>query len=100
MTMARTQTMVQLTDDLVDLLDQEAARRGASRSAVIRDILESALAEHREAELGRRIAEGYRRIPPGTPDEWGSLDDMSDHATADLLARLDREEAEAGLEPW
>jgi Ribbon-helix-helix protein, copG family len=33
--MGRVQTIVQLTDELVELLDREAARRGVSRSALI-----------------------------------------------------------------
>jgi len=70
--MARVQTMVQLSDDLVRMLDGEAARRGLSRSAVIREVLEESLADERAAEIGRRIAEGYRRIPPATPDEWAT----------------------------
>jgi hypothetical protein len=71
-----------------------------SRSALVRSLLEAALAESREADLGRRIVEGYRRIPPGTPDEWGSPAGAGDVATRELLARLEREEADLGLDPW
>jgi len=92
--------MVQLTDDLVSVLDREAARRGVSRSALIRELLEAALADAREADLGWRIVDGYRRIPPATPDEWGSPEAAGDGATRDLVARLDREEADAGLGEW
>lgn len=98
--MPRTQTMVQLTDSLVELLDREAARRGISRSALIRDLLEEALRDEREAELSRRIVEGYTRIPPGLPDEWGHPADEADAATGDLLLRLDGEERDAGLRRW
>lgn len=98
--MARTQTMVQLTDDLVAALSAEAHRRGLSRSALIRRVLEEFLAGQAEASIGSQIAEGYRRIPPATPDQWGDLSQMTDQATADLLVRLDAEERAAGLDPW
>ena len=28
----------------------------------------------REAAIDRAIVEGYTRIPPGTPDEWGDVE--------------------------
>lgn len=92
--------MVQLTDGLVAALSQEAERRGMSRSALIRQVLEQFLDREGEAAVGCRIAEGYRRIPPATPDEWGGLADVTDRSTADLLARLDAEEKAAGIGPW
>lgn len=92
--------MVQLSQELIDLLDREAARRGVSRSALIRGVLEESLADEREATVGRRIAEGYKRIPPATPDAWGDLAAMTDGATRDLLHRLDAEERESGEAPW
>jgi predicted transcriptional regulator len=98
--MVRVQTMVQLSDELVARLDTEAARRGTSRSGLIREILEEALAQDREAWIGRRIVEGYTRLPPGVPDDWGSLEALSDAATYDALRRLDSEEQRAGLAPW
>jgi predicted transcriptional regulator len=98
--MARTQTMVQLTDDLVAALSQEAERRGMTRSALIRAVLQDYLDDQAEASIGHQIAEGYRRLPPATPDEWGDLSAMVDQATADLLVRLDAEERSAGLDAW
>ncbi len=92
--------MVQLNDDLVAVLDAEAARRRLSRSALIRELLEAALHDERERRIGQRIVEGYQRIPPGTPDEWGDLEAATDGARRDLLARLDAEERAAGLESW
>jgi predicted transcriptional regulator len=68
--MGRVQTMVQLTDELVERLDREAARRGVSRSALIRSALEEFLRHDHEA------------------------------ASADLLWRLDAEERRQGREPW
>lgn len=92
--------MVQLADDLVARLDEEAASRSMSRSALIREILGRHLDEHSKASVGRRIAEGYKRIPSVTPDAWGNLVGLSDQATADLLIRLDAEEHAGGAPPW
>lgn len=90
--------MVQLTDRLLRLLDRHAVRRGISRSALIRTALEEFL--RREEAVGREIVEGYKRIPPKTPDEWGDLAQVTDQATADALHRLDAEERAEGHEPW
>jgi predicted DNA-binding protein len=98
--MARTQTMVQLTHELLSELDAEAAERGVSRSAVIREAIEAHLAEHRDDAIGRAIVEGYRRIPAGTPDEWGDLEHMADVAGRETAQRLDEEERAAGFDPW
>ncbi len=98
--MARVQTIVQLSTDLLQLLDQEAARRGVSRSALVRKALEDFLRDEREAAISRQIVEGYTRIPPGTPDEWGDLEVVAEQATVDLLRRLDSEERRQGHEPW
>ncbi len=100
MAMPRIQTMVQLTDTLVGLLDQEAGRRGISRSALVRDLLEESLCDQQEAEIDRQIVEGYTRVPPATPDEWGDLTRDSDAGLSDLFARLDAEERDAGFGPW
>lgn len=89
--------MVQLTDELVSLLDAEADRRGVSRSALIREVLDRYLKEGREAEVGRRIVEGYRRFPQAALDEWGNLGALADRSTAETLKRLDTEEREAGI---
>lgn len=98
--MARTQTMVQLSDELVDAVSKEAERQGVSRSALIRRALQDYLDARAEASIGRQIAEGYARIPAATPDEWGDLARLTDQATVDLLTRLDEEERAAGLDPW
>jgi Ribbon-helix-helix protein, copG family len=92
--------MVQLTDELLGDLDSEAAERGVSRSAVIREALETHLAERRDDAIGRAIAEGYRRFPPGTPDGWADLELMADIAGHETSQRLDAEERAAGFEPW
>ena len=92
--------MVQLADDLVARLDEEARGRGLSRSALIREVLGDYLDDRARVCVGRRIAAGYQRIPPATPDEWGDVGALTDQGTVDLLTRLDAEERGAGTEPW
>jgi len=92
--------MVQLSDDLVTALAEEAARRGLSRSALIRQVLQDYLDAEVAGSIGRRIADGYRRIPPLVPDGWGDLGLAAEVATGDLLARLDAEEEAGGHRPW
>jgi hypothetical protein len=98
--MTRTQTLVQPTDDLLRLLDEEAGERGISRSALIREVLTEHLTGRHAAEISQRIVEGYERIPPARPDAWGDLGTTTDQATVDLLQRLDEEERRQGREPW
>jgi metal-responsive CopG/Arc/MetJ family transcriptional regulator len=64
---ARTQTLVQLTEALLRRLDERAAREGRSRSALIRDAIEVYLHDEEKARIDREIIEGYERIP--TTDE-------------------------------
>ncbi len=92
--------MVQLSDELLDSLDRTAASRGASRSALIRELLWEGLKDDRERAIGEQIAEGYRRIPQGATDEWGDLSESARAATSRVLERLDAEERAAGFEPW
>lgn len=92
--------MVQLSDELVAALDDEAARQGRSRSALIRDLLTEALAGTADRAVGQAIVAGYRRIPQGTPDEWGDPDAAGEVSTRETLQRLDAEEAAAGFDPW
>jgi predicted transcriptional regulator len=98
--MARTQTMVQLSDSLVAALDAEAIRRGSSRSALIRELLADGLRRAGADTVGERIADGYRRIPQGHPDAWGDGLVVADVAGEELLQRLDAEERAAGHDPW
>jgi metal-responsive CopG/Arc/MetJ family transcriptional regulator len=65
----RRETLVQLADDLVELLDRRARELGTSRSALIRIALEQFLADARREGIDRRIVEGYTKHPPG--DIWG-----------------------------
>ena len=68
--MSRRQTLVQLSDELLAVLDERAARTGRSRSDLIRAAIERDLAEEREAAIDRAIVEGYTRIPPPDHDPW------------------------------
>lgn len=101
--MARTQTMVQLSDRLLGLLDHLAARRGVSRSQLVRDAVEAYLAEDAETEIDRQIVEGYSRMPQGGEfevDDWGDLGKLVDFMAIATFRSLAAEEEEAGLEPW
>lgn len=84
-TIARRQTLVQLSEELLELLDREAARRNVSRSALIREAIEQHLDAERRAEIGRQIVEGYRRVPQTDEElEW------ADWQTAEMIRQ----------EPW
>jgi metal-responsive CopG/Arc/MetJ family transcriptional regulator len=61
--MARTQTLVQLSDELISQLDARAAREDRSRSELIREAVAGYLAVDREAEIDRRIVEAYTSQP-------------------------------------
>ena len=69
MVMARTQTLVQLTDELLDRLDRYRRRAGRSRSDVVREAIERYLAADRDAEIDRQIVDAYCRQP--AQDVWG-----------------------------
>jgi predicted transcriptional regulator len=79
--MARTQTLVQLSDDLLAQLDARAAREGRSRSDLIREAIAAYLVTDREAEIDRAIVEGYTRKPQ-TVDELA----LADLGTRTMLA--------------
>ena len=68
MAMARTQTLVQLSDELVERLDAYRAREGRSRSDVVREAIDRYLTADREAEIDRLLVEAYTRQPP--EDVW------------------------------
>ncbi|MDP3984952.1 MAG: ribbon-helix-helix protein, CopG family [Acidimicrobiia bacterium] len=82
--MSRSQTLVQLSDELLSLLDQRAAATGKSRSHFIREAIERYLADDLEAALDLAIEKGYELIPAEPPD-----------ATA-----IDRAIASIEEEPW
>jgi metal-responsive CopG/Arc/MetJ family transcriptional regulator len=67
MAMARTQTLVQLSDELLERLDSYRAREGRSRSEIVREAIERYLAADREAEIDRLVVDAYTRQPPEDP---------------------------------
>ena len=82
--------MVQLTDDLLRDLDEEAGRRKTSRSALDPGRARRRfLGRNRRRRRVARYVEGYRRNPPPTIDEWGNLDEqgLRDGARIDARAR-------------
>lgn len=99
MAMARTQTLVQLSDVLLAALDQRAAQRGVSRSQIVREAVEAYVSSDLDAELSRSIIEGYERRPR-TVDEWGDLDAWMAEAARETDRQLSQDEREAGLPPW
>ena len=100
MVMARTQTIVQLNDELLAALDQRAVAHGVSRSQVIREAIESYVREDLDAEISRRIVDGYRRHPQAVRDAWGDPRAWTDRAARELHQRLTAEEREAGPDSW
>lgn len=61
--MARTQTLIQLTDRLLAALDQYAAESGRSRSDIVRSAIERYLEEVLHDDIDRAVVDGYTRIP-------------------------------------
>jgi predicted DNA-binding protein len=98
--MARSQTLVQLNDTLLAMLDQRAAKQRISRSQIIRDAIEAYLASDYEADVTRQMLAGYERIPQATADKWGDPIRFTAAAARELHQRLDAEERTAGHEPW
>ncbi len=89
--------MVQLSDDLVKRLDDEAQERGVSRSALIRTVLSDFLkTESLQAKIERYV-EGYRRMPQPTIDEWGNVEEQADRNTRRAMRALAADEEAAGL---
>ncbi len=63
--MARTQTIVQLSDELLAELDALRAQTpGRSRSELIREALEAYISQRRSAAIDAAIVDGYTRVPP------------------------------------
>lgn len=70
MLVARRQVLVQLSDDLLALLDERAGMACISRSELVRRAIRQYVESDREAEIDRAIIEGYTRIPPPERDPW------------------------------
>jgi metal-responsive CopG/Arc/MetJ family transcriptional regulator len=69
MAMGRTQTLVQLNDELLARLDAHRVRERRSRSEVIREAIERYLEADLEAEIDRQIVNAYTRVPQ-EDDPW------------------------------
>ncbi len=103
MPMARAQTMVQLTENLVERLDDRAARTGVSRSQLVREAVEEFLTADRKELIDQQIVDGYTRMPQVDEydtDEWADFDKQLTALTAKQMQQLNREEREAGYGPW
>ena len=68
MSVARRQTLVQLSDELIAELDAVAARERRSRSDIIREAIVLHLGDARTSQIDRQIVDGYARMPE-TDDE-------------------------------
>ncbi|MEX2554638.1 MAG: ribbon-helix-helix protein, CopG family [Actinomycetota bacterium] len=68
--MARTATLVQLNQELLAALDQRAAERGVSRSQLIREAVETYLADAIGAAIDNQIVEAYTRRPQVADAAW------------------------------
>jgi metal-responsive CopG/Arc/MetJ family transcriptional regulator len=67
--MSLTKVSVGLADDLLRRLDERAARKGRSRSALIRDAIESFLHGEERDRITIEILEGHERIPQTDGDD-------------------------------
>jgi len=68
----RRQSLVQLSDELLALLDERAVRSGRSRSALIREAIEQYVAADVDALLDAAIVRGYERVPQES-DRWAEV---------------------------
>jgi hypothetical protein len=85
------QTLVQLTDELVEALDRRAKLEGVSRSKIVRDLLDAALSTG--AEHDRVLLAGYTRVPQSdAADQWGDLDHWTATNARRNHAALDAED--------
>jgi metal-responsive CopG/Arc/MetJ family transcriptional regulator len=87
--MSTTQIAVRMEPALLEELDWLVVRCSfENRADAIRSVIEQAARAERDREIGERIADGYRRLPP-TDDEiaWSKHSDWSefDDDWSDLL---------------
>lgn len=99
--MKPTQIAVRLPTDLLAEIDRIVeADEAASRADAVRRALDFWIQATKRRRTGEEIVAGYDRIPPGRPHDWGDLDAALDWGTAAALSDLERQEKEAGIEPW
>lgn len=65
----KTQTLVQLTSDLLAALDQRSTATGRSRSDIIREAIKQYFENDLENKIDQRIVAGYRKRPQ-SDDRW------------------------------
>jgi metal-responsive CopG/Arc/MetJ family transcriptional regulator len=71
---ARKPVLLQLSEELLERIDQLTATQGRSRSAVVREAVERYITEQSQALKDQQMAEGYRRIPDDEQfDEWAEV---------------------------
>jgi Arc/MetJ-type ribon-helix-helix transcriptional regulator len=78
--MSTTQIAVRMDAELLEKLDWLVVRCAfENRAEAIRSVIEQVARAERDKEIGERIADGYRRLPP-TDDEiaWSSRNDWSE----------------------
>ena len=63
--MPRKQVLLHLSDELLALLDERAAKSGRSRSEIIRSAIEREFAADREAAIDKAIVDGYDESSAG-----------------------------------
>ncbi len=82
--------MVQLSEDQIALLDVEAARKGVSRSSVVRSAVDSSLKDRFDSVVAEKYAQAY---PDGSfeADDWGSLDAWHGAAAKTRVEQQSRE---------
>ena len=64
--------LVQLTEELLAVLDERASRTGLSRSDLIREAIERYVAQDISARIDAAILTGYGRVPQ-EPDRWSEV---------------------------
>jgi metal-responsive CopG/Arc/MetJ family transcriptional regulator len=94
MLIARRQTLLQLSDELLAALDSIGARDSRSRSELVREAIERYLAEDREADIDRQIVEAYARQPATREElawaEAGAREMLSEESWDDVWAATHR----------
>ncbi|MGH9284176.1 MAG: CopG family transcriptional regulator [Acidimicrobiales bacterium] len=63
---------MQLTEELLGVLDERAAKSGRSRSELIREAIERYVADDISARIDAAVVSGYERMPQ-EPDVWGEV---------------------------
>lgn len=95
----QTQIAVRLPDELLTRVDALVANGlAASRADAVRTALERLVMVAESRRTGEAIVAGYAARPVGEPDDWGTLDELTDWSSAAALADLERQERDAGRE--